>query len=279
VSTRPIAVLCLCLLLLSAVSFAEEKKPAKPPFRNAEALKLFAEEFVAIAPGKGKFPASFRMGSPAPGDKRTENEMPVRTVKLKQRFAMAKFEVTQELYQAVIGKNPAKWQGPRNSVEMVSYKEAQEFCRKATEEMRKRKLIGADEIIRLPTEAEWEYCCRAGTATDFSFGDGKIEDYCWYAPNSPGNDPPVGSKKPNPWGLHEMHGYVWEWVQDSWHADYRGAPDDGSARVEKDAKEYVIRGGAFNSPKDRCRSAAREPRAVDFRNDAVGFRCVRAKTK
>src|SRR5262249_54674939 len=148
------------------------------------------------------------------------------------------------------------------------------------EEAGSRNVMGGEEWIRRPTEAEGKCCCRAGPTSDFSSGDGtKIEDYCWYAPNSPGNDPPVGSKKPNPWGLHEMHGYVWEWVQDSWRADYRGAPDDGSARVEKDAREYVIRGGGFNSPKDRCRSAAREARALDFRNDAIGFRCVRAKTK
>jgi len=278
VSIRPVAILGLCLLLLSAVSSAQEKKPEKPPFRNADdALKLFAEEFVAITPGKGKFPASFKMGSPPSDDEQMKSETPAHTVKLKQPFAMARYEVTQELYKALIGKNPAKWQGPRNSVEMVSYKEAREFCRKATEEMRKRKLIGADEVIRLPTEAEWEYCCRAGTTGDFSFGDGKIEDYCWYAPNSPGNDPPVGSKKPNPWGLHEMHGYVWEWVEDSWHDDYIGAPDDGSARLDRNAKQFVVRGGAFNSPKEHCRSAARQPRAADFRKDDLGFRCVRAK--
>ena len=84
-----------------------------------------------------------------------------------------------------------------------------------------------------------------------------IGDYCWYAKNAPGNDPPVGSKKGNAWGLHEMHGYVWEWVQDGWHDDYKGAPADGSAWLEKDAKQFVIRGGGFNSAAERCRSAAR----------------------
>jgi formylglycine-generating enzyme required for sulfatase activity len=274
---RLIVILCIPLLLLTIEAGAQKEKP---PYRDADqALALFAKEFVSITPGQGKFPASFRMGSPPAGDERTKSEMPVHTVKISQPFALAKYEVTQELYKAVMGKNPAKWQGPRNSVEMVGHAEAEEFCRKVTEQMRKRKLLGADEVIRLPSEAEWEYCCRAGTTSDFSFGDGKIEDYCWYAPNSPGNDPPVGSKKPNLWGLHEMHGYVWEWVQDSWHADYRGAPEDGSAWFDKDAREYVIRGGAFNSPKERCRSAARESRAGDFRKDDLGFRCVRVKVK
>jgi formylglycine-generating enzyme required for sulfatase activity len=254
---------------------ADDKK--KPPYRAKEpAMKLFAEEFVLITPGEGKFPASFRMGT-ADGRK---DEQPVREVKFKKPFAMAKYEVTQELYASLMGKNPAKWQGPRNSVEMTSYAEAVEFCKQATSEMRKAKLIGADEEIRLPSEAEWEYCCRAGTTTPFSFANEKeIAEYCWYKPNSPGNDPAVGTKKPNPWGLHEMHGYVWEWVADSWHDSYKGAPTDGSAWLEKDAKEYVVRGGAFNSEAERCRSAAREKRGVDFRKDDLGFRCVKAKVK
>jgi formylglycine-generating enzyme required for sulfatase activity len=151
-----------------------------------------------------------------------------------------------------MGKNPAKWQGPRNSVEEVTWKDTDEFCRRATAELRKMKLIGEDEEIRLPTEAEWEYCCRAGTTTPYSFADAKdIKEYCWYKVNSPGNDPPVGSKKPNPWGLHEMHGYVSEWCLDGWHPDYEGAPADGSARVKKGGKEHVFRGGAFNSVADR----------------------------
>jgi formylglycine-generating enzyme required for sulfatase activity len=261
----------LFLLTLSLLALAQPK----PPFREKEAaLKLFASEFVAITPGKGKFPADFKMGT-ADGPK---EERPVRTVKFKHAFHMARYEVTQELYKAVMGKNPAKWQGPRNSVEMVSYHEANEFCKKATEEMRKLKLIGKDEQVRLPAEAEWEYCCRAGTTTPYSFGGVKdIGDHCWYDKNAPGNDPPVGSKKGNAWGLHEMHGYVWEWYLDSWHDDYKGAPEDGSAWAEKGAKRFVVRGGGFNSPAERCRSAAREGRDAGFRNDALGFRCVRAK--
>src|SRR5205823_5551772 len=137
--------------------------------------------------------------------------------------------------------------------------------------------LTADEEIRLPSEAEWEYCCRAGTTTPYSFGEVKdIATYCWYKPNSPGNDPAVGAKKGNPWGLHEMHGYVWEWVADSWHPSYEGAPEDGSAWREKDAKKYVIRGGGFKSPAEDCRSAARKAEASDFKDDALGFRCVRA---
>ena len=270
------AALLLPLALFSAPpgTTAEQQKPPKPPYRNKEdALKLFAGEFVAITPGKGKFPASFRMGS-ADGPK---SERPVHEVKLSKPFALAKYEVTQELYQAVMGKNPSKWQGPRNSVEMVSWKEAVEFCRKATAEMHRLKLIGADEVIRLPSEAEWEYACRAGTTTPYSCPAADIKDYCWFKGNSKGYDPPVGAKKPNPWGLYDMHGYIWEWCADGWHADYAGAPADGSAWGEKDAKEHVIRGGSWNDPAESCRCAARAGRAADFRSDTVGFRCVRSR--
>jgi formylglycine-generating enzyme required for sulfatase activity len=193
---------------------------------------------------------------------------------------MAKYEVTQELYQGVMGKNPSKWPGPRNSAEMMSWDEANDFCRKATELMRKAKLIGDDEEVRLPTEAEWEYACRAGTTTPYSFADAAdIKSHAWYNANSKGEDPPVGVKKPNAWGLFDMHGYLWEWVADAWHDDYTGAPADGSARTDKDAKQRVLRSGAWNVPAEKCRCASRMPSAADTRHDAIGFRCVKAKVK
>src|SRR5260370_20043692 len=142
-------------------------KADKPDAKTDKILKLFADEFVPLTPGTDKFPASFRMGS-ADGP---ATEKPVVTITFKSPFAMAKDEVTQELYETVMGKNPSKWKGPRNSVEMVSWEEANDFCRKATAELRQRKLIGANEVIRLPSEAEWEYACRAGTTTSYSFGD------------------------------------------------------------------------------------------------------------
>src|SRR5438128_2352756 len=122
-----------CLLVAPLLLISAQEK-AKPPYRDKDAaLKLFAEEFVSITPGQGKFPAAFKMGT-TDGPK---VEQPAHEVKIAKPFAMAKYEVTQELYTAVMGKNPAKWQGPRNSVEMVSHAEAVEFCKKATAEMRK----------------------------------------------------------------------------------------------------------------------------------------------
>jgi formylglycine-generating enzyme required for sulfatase activity len=267
----PAVVLALGLTAtVAAPSPAGEK-----PKREDAVLKRFVDEFVHLTPGKGKFPASFRMGS---GDDGLAAEQPAHTVTFTAPFAIARYEVTQELYEAIAGGNPSRWKGPRNSLEMVNWDEAVTFCKKATAALRQRKLLSEDEEIRLPTEAEWEYACRAGTTTRYSFGDdGKdLTDYGWYKDNAKGNDPPVGAKKGNSWGLFDMHGYVLEWCADGWHADYRGAPTDGSAWQGGKAGERVARGGAWTLPAEECRSAARHALAVDTRTAAVGFRCVRA---
>jgi formylglycine-generating enzyme required for sulfatase activity len=239
-------------------------------------LKRFVEEFVPLTPGADKFPASFKMGS---AGEAPASEKPVVTVMFRAPFAVARYEVTQELYQAVTGKDPSRWKGPRNSVEMVSWDEAVAFCRMATDELRKRKLIAEDEVIRLPSEAEWEYACRAGTTTKYSFGDDEkdLKEYAWFRGNSKGEDPPVGKKKPNAWGLYDMHGYVWEWCADVWHPTHEGASAEGKAREGKDSKERVVRGGAWDAEADRSRSAFRQGHAADYRSAAVGFRCVRAR--
>src|SRR4051794_5000659 len=190
------ALLAACLL-----PAREEKKPDR-------VLKRFADEFVELTPGKGKSPASFEMGSSS--DKAPKAEKPAVKVTFKYAFSVAKYEVTQELYARVSGKNESKWKGKRNSVEMITWDDAVAFCEKATTLLRKEKLITDKEVIRLPSEAEWEYACRAGTKTAYSFGD-DVTDltlYAWYSENSKGHDPPVGKKKGNPWGLYDMHGYV-----------------------------------------------------------------------
>jgi formylglycine-generating enzyme required for sulfatase activity len=202
-------------------------------------------------------------------------------VTLQRPFAIARYEVTQELYEVMSGRNPSRWKGPRNSVEMVNWNEAQKFCRDTTAEMRKLKLLDEQEEIRLPTEAEWEYACRAGTTTRWSFGDkvADLPEHAWFNGNAKGNDPPVGKKKPNSWGLYDMHGYVWEWCQDAWHPNYEGAPADGSARDSADAKRRVLRGGSWADDAEASRSAFRREAAAEQRSDAIGFRCVRARRK
>jgi formylglycine-generating enzyme required for sulfatase activity len=263
------------LLLGVLGTAAREAEAPKPETREGAILKRFAAEFVSLTPGTGKFPASFRMGTP--GDA-PESEKPVHTVTFRAPFALAKYEVTQELYQAVTGRDPSRWKGPRNSVEMVSWDEANDFCTKATTELRRRKLLADGEVIRLPSEAEWEYACRAGSTTRYAFGDEAdgLKEYAWFNGNSKGEDPPVGKKKPNAWGLYDMHGYVWEWCADAWHPTYQGAPTDGSARQARDAAERVLRGGSWADGADACRSAFRHHLPPQKRSDAIGFRCVRA---
>ncbi len=238
-------------------------------------LKTFREEFVAITPGKDGFPAEFTMGS-----EDSENSRPVHQVKMSEPFAIGKYEVPQNLWEAVMGNNPSRWKGPRNSVEMLSFAEAEEFCRKATKLLQEAKLIEPTQIIRLPSEAEWEYCARAGSTTKYSFGDDaeKLGDYAWFTGNAAGNDPAVGAKKPNTWKLYDMHGYLWEWCADPWHNDYNDAPTDGSAWVSGGDKQLtVLRGGSWKDKTGLLTSSYRRKVARDLRDDAVGLRCVLAE--
>ena len=192
----------------------------------APVLKLFRDEFVAVPEGP----------------------------------KVAKHEVTQELWEAVLGENPSKWKGKRNSVEWLSYTEAVAFCAKATTLLRAAKLIGDAEEVRLPTEAEWEKFARAGTSTAYSFGDDPkdLDAHAWHTGNAAGNDPPVGAKKPNPWGLYDVHGYLWEWCSTA----------DGGA---------VLRGGSWKDKAEKLTSAFRRPVPKELKDDAVGLRCVLAK--
>lgn len=257
-------------LALAAILLA-----ARAPDDTEKLLKVFREEFVPIAPGEKDFPASFEMGS-ASGEK---SEQPVHKVTLAYSFQVARYEVPQNLWEAVTGKNPSRWKGVRNSVEMLSFDEAVDFCKKATEAMRSAKLIEATQVIRLPSEAEWEYAARAGTKTKYSFGDDakELDDHAWHTGNAAGNDPPVGAKKPNPWKLYDVHGYLWEWCADVWHDSYEGAPVDGSAwTAGGDSKRRVLRGGSWKDEAPKLTSSYRRPAAAGTRDDAVGLRCILA---
>ncbi|MCX5656031.1 MAG: formylglycine-generating enzyme family protein [Planctomycetota bacterium] len=186
-------------------------------------------------------------------------------VTLSKPFYVGVTEVTQAQYQAVMGTNPSNFKGATNPVETVSWNDATEFCKKLSEKTR--------QAVRLPTEAEWEYACRAGTATAFSFGDADsaLGDYAWYSANS-GSTHPVGQKKPNAWGLYDMHGNVWEWCAD-WYADYpKGAATDPQGAAS--GSQRVLRGGSWGSSADSCRAAGRNGHDPDGRFNRGGFRVV-----
>ncbi len=276
-----LAAVCLWTAV-STASLAGDEEEIAPATRAL--LQTFADEFVKIEPGTGKFPATFRMGSDA-GD---ASEGPAREVRMSASFWIAKYEVPQNLYEAVMGNNPSRWKGARNSVELMTHAEAVRFCEKITTLLHRAELLAKDEIVRLPSEAEWEYCCRAGTTTTYSFGDAAqqegdvdpkaklLDKYAWHTGNAAGNDPPVGALAPNPWGLYDMHGYLWEFCADDWVATYEGAPHDTSARTVENSTRKVIRGGSWKDRYPLLRSAARKSIGLDGRDDAVGFRCVRA---
>lgn len=250
---------------------------------TAEILERFVKECVSITPGTAPFPPEFQMGGGS-----TATSLPVSTVPMVRTFRICQFETTQELYEAVMGRNPSRWKGPRNSVEMLTWQDADEFCRKLTAILRSHKLISVSETVRLPSEAEWEYCCRAGTETVYSFGDKAttetdrenaasiLNEYAWHTGNAAGNDPEVGSLKPNAWKLYDMHGYLWEFVSaDAAQSDRSGKNSD-PGQTEKPATR-IIRGGSWRDPYSLLTSASRANVPEQTVSDAIGFRCVIAE--
>ena len=170
---------------------------------------------------------TFKMGS----EDGEANEKPVHDVKLSD-FLISKYEVTQEVWEKIMGNNPSHFKdNKKNPVEQVSWEDCQEFCKKTG--------------LRLPTEAEWEYACRAGTKTKFYWGDEEDGDYMWYHANSEYKTHPVGEKKPNGYGLHDMSGNVWEWCQDWWDENYyENSPKENPKSPEK-GQFRVLRGGGW----------------------------------
>lgn len=156
-----------------------------------------------------------------------------------QSFYMGKYEVTQAQYRAVMGSNPSYFTGcDECPVDNVTWNDAQKFIRKLNE-------MNGGYTYRLPTEAEWEYACRAGTTGDYA---GNLNAMAWYGINSRHKTHPVGTKQANGFGLYDMHGNVFEWCEDIWHRDYNGAPRNGSAWLRGDSDLRVLRGGSWDTP-------------------------------
>jgi formylglycine-generating enzyme required for sulfatase activity len=281
-------VIC-CVVLLAIAGTACSKKPGQPPDRGqaADAKEVpkvswpegppkeltvdlgggVKMEFVLIPAG------SFIMGH----EKGVNDEKPVHKVTITKPFYLGRYEVTQEQWQAVMGNNPSVFEGPKNPVEVVSWNDCRDFLAKLNE-----KLRSGGAKFGLPTEAQWEYACRAGTTTRYSFGDdpARLDDYAWWGNNAQRTTHPVGQKKPNAWGLYDMHGNVWEWCADGYAEDYYAkspaedpvGPDSGASRV--------LRGGSWRDVVTPLafRCAYRDNSRPDLRLSDSGFRVARTLT-
>lgn len=244
--------------------YTEEKNDSLEIDEEYETSDIFTSkttgmEFIKILDG------DFMMGS-----NEYHNEIPVHKVKITKPFYLGRCPVTKKQWTKVMGSNPSHFEGNNNPVELVSWDDAQNFIKKLNQ-------MESTDKYRLPSESEWEYACRADTTTIYYFGDdeSKLGGYAWYSGNSGRRTHPVGMKKPNPWGFHDMNGNVWEWVQDIRHDDYDGASSDGSAWEDENSSRRVLRGGSWSNLARGCRSASRDYCLHDYRKDNLGFRVLK----
>ena len=266
-----------CEFTTNQVNFIAEV-PANQPkvLTNSIDMKL-----VLIPKGK------FMMGSP-PDEKGSEDNERRHEVTISRDYHLGMHEVTQVQYKQIMGKNPSGFQGDRvaerhpetgrlvtevnsanHPVEQVSWSDAVEFCQRLSALPEEKK---AGRVYRLPTEAEWEYACRAGSQTAYSFGSDEksLVNFGWYDSNSKGITHAVGLKKANAWGLYDMHGNVFEWC-----ADWYGVYPKGSAtdpRGPEDGSDRVFRGGCWLNVAVNCRSAFRYGLVPSIRSFNLGFR-------
>ena len=265
----------LAVLLISLVSavIVDESSEDRQDLRDTrepskdlnDLLTRFMQEFVHVTPGLYPFSEMFSTGEDAHVSPTT--------------FRIARYETTQELYQAVTENNPSRWKGPRNSVDSVTQLDAKNFCMRLTQILRQRGQIRSSQKIRLPTLAEWEYCCRAGSKTNWCFGDiageedlQKLNEYAWHMDNAAGNDPAVGVLRPNQFGLFDMHGYLWEYVStDSAATDGADAePSGGGVPIA------FAMGGSWRDHYHLLVSDSQISVPLYAASDAIGFRCVLA---
>ncbi|MFK7908068.1 MAG: formylglycine-generating enzyme family protein, partial [Chitinophagales bacterium] len=214
----------------------------------------FDIELIEVAGGKAEI-----------GEREDKHEIDIPT------FYIGKYPVTQALYEFVMGENPSRFQGKNRPVERVSWHDAKAFIQKLNSDF-------GGFHFRLPSESEWEYAARGGKHWEDGFeyaGSNKIEEVAWYDKNSHHETNPVGWRKPNQLGIHDMSGNVWEWCEDDYHSDYQNAPKDGSAWIDEprsDNNFRVLRGGSWISYSDSCRVARRYSSLPSFRNFYFGLR-------
>lgn len=216
--------------------------------------------FVSIPAG------TFQMGS----DDGEPDEKPVHTVRITKPFQIGQFELTQQQWRKVMGTDPSYFKGDKRPVEQVSWNDVQEFVARLNE-------LNDGWRYRLPTEAEWEYAARAGSTTNYPWGDNMDGEYAWYARNSDGQTHDVGTKQPNAWGLYDVIGNAWEWCQDWKSSSYYASSPVNDPQGPLTGSSRVRRGGGFRVLGISVRTANRGDRNPKDRPDFLGFRLVRSK--
>ena len=276
----PMAALCGAVLVAIVLVGCDSSTGTPPAAAHVVKTKC-GSDMVAIPAGE------FTMGTKAgPIDAKPEHVVKI------DAFLMDQHEITQEIYQALMGNNHSRRKNPQNPVEQVTWSAAARFCNARSQQEGLTPCYDTTTWecnfsaagYRLPTEAEWEYACRAGSTTPYYFGDNQAElkSFAWFAGNSEEQPHPVGQRKPNAWNLFDMTGNVWEWCNDNYSVQYyRESPTD-NPRGPKEGEKRVLRGGAWSATADNCTSWVRycdEMGLTDvcLHGDSYGFRCVRKK--
>ncbi len=258
---------CISTLCMESSLWAQDRTASSSQGKKPGEERAFSEMKFCWCP-----PGEFTMGSPKSEPGRQSSERRI-DVKHTRGFWMGKYEVTQEEWQRVMNSNPSSYRGKNLPVEQVSWPDANEFCDNLNKLARTAGELPKGWEYRLPTEAQWEYACRAGSTTPYSFGNDpkQLGDYAWYRENSGMKTHPIGKKKPNNWGLHDMHGNVFEWCMDSFQEFPPGGDDPV---VLKEAGVRIFRGSSYGAIPRFCRTAVRSRFTPDSRAPYLGIRVV-----